>query len=340
MPIRFPWSRKKNNKNNTSRKNNNKNNTSRKNNNKTSKNENNNTSRSKRQNTSLNLLTHIKKLNIDFLDAVLDNNLDKVEKLLREGADINIRYSKATDFEEGDNVTPVQYAASSGNTKLLEFLVIKGADLNLSDAQGQNPLLAATIGDNYDIVKFLLDNGANINAKDDNGRTALMIASNQGNRKIVELLLDKDAKIDETNKKNATALMYATYSIRKDIIKLLIDKGADIDKKNIDGQTALDTARKNGLKKIIELFYPEMDLSKYPNGGTKEFSEGEENSISYDEYKKGDKVVVITKNEHEFMYLMKSLQDAWNAKGYPYNPSSNEPLKKSDEKNIKRHTLI
>jgi len=328
MPIRFPWSRK------------NKNNTSRKNNNKTPNNKKKNTPPLKRQNASLNLLTPIKKLNKDFIYAVISNNLDKVENLLKEGADINITYSKATDSDNG-SITPVLYAASYGYTKLLEFLVDKGADLNLTDSQGNNPLLGATIRDNYANVKFLLDKGANINAKDNDGNTSLMIASRQGYRKIVDLLINKDAKIDEIdNKNNYTALMYATYFSEKDIIKLLLDKGADIDKKNIDGQTALDIARHFGNKKIIQFFSPEMDLSKYPDGGRKKFSEGEENSISYDEYKKGDKVVVITKNGHEFMYLMKSLQDAWNAKGYPYNPSSNEPLKKSEEKNIKRHILI
>jgi hypothetical protein len=33
-----------------------------------------------------------------------------------------------------------------------------------------------------------------------------------------------------------------------------------------------------------------MNLSTYPDGGTKKFSEGEENAISYEEFKKGDKV--------------------------------------------------
>lgn len=229
-------------------------------------------------------------------------------------------------------------AAYRGKLYKVKELLAKGADIEYTKYGKTALMFVSTYGDKQ-MAELLLDKGANPNTKVEDDYTSLIGASSGGNKEIVELLLKKGADVNAKNKYGETSLMRATYKGYPKVVELLLENGADMDLKDNDGRTAIDFAKEMNDKQIIELFSPQMNLSKYPDGGTKKFSEGEENAISYEEFKKGDKVVVITKNKHEFMYLLDSLQAAWNAKGHPYNPSSNEALKKSDEKHIKRHTL-
>jgi len=225
-----------------------------------------------------------------------------------------------------------------GKINKVKELLAKGADIEYKKDRFTG-LMAASINGDKEIVELLLNKGANPNAKGADDFTSLMGASSEGNKEIVEILLKKGADVNAKNVFGQTALMSAANKGSEEVVEILLENGANSDLKDDDGNIALDMATYMHHKGVVKLLSPQMNLSTYPDGGTKKFSEGEENAISYEEFKKGDKVVVITKNAHEFMYLMSSLQSAWNAKGHPYNPSSNEVIKKSDEKHIKRYTL-
>jgi ankyrin repeat protein len=76
-------------------------------------------------------------LNKDFLDAVQNRDVSRIETLLKQGADVNAQ-------EHINGHFALQYA------------------INWPDAS---------------LVKLLLDKGANVNATDNSGRTALMDAA-------------------------------------------------------------------------------------------------------------------------------------------------------------------
>jgi ankyrin repeat protein len=82
-----------------------------------------------------------------------------------------------------------------GNTKIVELLLEKGADVNAKDKDGNvTALIMAASNGHTETVKFLLERGADVNAKDNDGFTALKAARKAGHLDIVQLLKKAGAK--------------------------------------------------------------------------------------------------------------------------------------------------
>ena len=71
-----------------------------------------------------------------FFRAMMWGTLEEVQGMVRLGADVNWR-----DTEDG--VTGLLIAAYNGRKKKLEFLLSKGADVNLASKRGGTPLMIA-----------------------------------------------------------------------------------------------------------------------------------------------------------------------------------------------------
>lgn len=67
---------------------------------------------------------------------------------------------------------PLHYAADSGHTDLVEFLISKGADVNAADKHNLTPLLTACFENHLSCVKVLLEKGADKERKGPDGLTA------------------------------------------------------------------------------------------------------------------------------------------------------------------------
>lgn len=65
----------------------------------------------------------------------------------------------------------------------MKLLVDNGADINIQDEFGSQPLHYAVYKGNVNIVKLLIENGTNIDCKNNYEATPLMIASMRGNWK-------------------------------------------------------------------------------------------------------------------------------------------------------------
>lgn len=88
----------------------------------------------------------------DFFDAIYDGDIQKVEALLAQGANIN-------DNEPMTGDTPLMAAASLGNAAMVRMLISKGADMNV-EIFGDTALSLAESMGHTDVAQILRDAGA------------------------------------------------------------------------------------------------------------------------------------------------------------------------------------
>ncbi|KAI0163271.1 heterokaryon incompatibility protein-domain-containing protein [Pestalotiopsis sp. NC0098] len=122
------------------------------------------------------LLNSSIKISQDLSLAARDGNADSIWKLLEKGADINMI--------DPNGVTPLGWAAASGQKDMVEFLL--GLSANIETGH-QSPLSLAVEHGHKDIVQLLLDRDANIESSDRYGRTPLSLSASGGCRAILSL---------------------------------------------------------------------------------------------------------------------------------------------------------
>lgn len=112
---------------------------------------------------------------------------------------------------------------------------------------------AAARGD-LDLVRKLLVKGAQVDAQDSDGDTALKAAAVAGKREVLRFLIEKGA---DPNKRagilESTPLICAAEMGHADIVQLLLAQGADPAVRDKKGRTALTIAERNGHKGAAEL---------------------------------------------------------------------------------------
>lgn len=114
-------------------------------------------------------------------------NLDNINVLIKAGADIN------ASLDSNGSSLIFKLIEENKDPKLIELLIKSGAKINLKNALGDTPLIAAAAKAKDDkTINLLLENGADINAKNNQGFTALLTAaSSNPEPKITLALLDK-----------------------------------------------------------------------------------------------------------------------------------------------------
>ena len=121
-----------------------------------------------------------------FTTAVAGGNQEIAGLLLDAGAKVNDGMS---------GLTPLAFAASSGNTDMMRWLVERGADVNYGAKTGeQTALISAIIGAQIESVKTLIELKANVNTKMKDGTTPLKMAQKGDQEEIIALLVAAGAK--------------------------------------------------------------------------------------------------------------------------------------------------
>lgn len=135
-------------------------------------------------------------LNEKLFAAVMQKRIPQIARLIAQGADINAMHG---------GLSPLQYAAMSGDVELTACLVTNGAKPNLKGMHGNTPLHEAALNTNekkLKIVDILLIAGANPNIQNDLGQTALHF--HRGNsaedyEELAKLLLRAGAELHLTD---------------------------------------------------------------------------------------------------------------------------------------------
>ncbi len=193
-------------------------------------------------------------------------NIDIINALLAKGADLEARTN--------DGRTALFLSVSDGNTVIAQYLMDKGADVNVKLAttdgyDGYTPLLYAA---QYDrgrnpVMLSLLAKGADVNVRGkSNGYTAVIYAAWKGNMEILTALLERGANVNARTRDGETALMYAAGNGKgyPDVVRALLAKGADVNAaaQGDNGKTALIAAANNGNTEIVKML---LDKGANPN---------------------------------------------------------------------------
>jgi len=194
--------------------------------------------------------------------ACSEGNLPEVKRLLSIAPYL-------INFRDREDYAPLNCAVLNGNKDIAEFLIFKGADVNMQRFRYStfcSPLHDAVEGGSPETVDLLLTSGAEVNAKNSSGGTPLHVAANKGVKEIVELLLTKGAEVNVKDwvrvkngseeyhfAENNTPLHYAVESGSIETVELLLTAGAGVNEKNHYGLTPLDLAKEGGKPEMIAL---------------------------------------------------------------------------------------
>lgn len=113
--------------------------------------------------------------------------------------------------------------------KILEYLISKGAEINIKSYSGSTPLHKAVEEGDADAVRILIRSGAEINSPDNRSITPLHLAVENGNQEICRVLVSNGADINAGEKGN-TPVDLAVKDNQDTILKILREQrkeGAD-----------------------------------------------------------------------------------------------------------------
>ena len=169
----------------------------------------------------------------NLFEAIFDEDINAVRKLIREGANVNGKNSGGR--------TPLHEAVRDGLTDIANVLIDNGADVNATTSGfGDTPLHYAVRFEHNDIVRILIDAGANVNAADNKGITPLHEAAKDGNAVLVNILIDEGASIDTRDEEGKTPLYYAIDEGYPAVAEILRNAGATEPLIGEDGQCKFD----------------------------------------------------------------------------------------------------
>ena len=193
------------------------------------------------------------------LEAARTNMLELAELFTAGTANWNDR-----DYQQK---TPLLYLAlleEKPDTRIAEFLLARGTDINHKNREGKTALIAASARGHLDLVKLLVARGADIAVRDRNNRDALSWAAQSGHGEIADLLVKKGAK-SQAVKPAPAKKEGSPASVRNDrffaaialgnrsVVSYELKKGMDPNMRHRDGSTPLIKTVRAGLPEKISL---------------------------------------------------------------------------------------
>lgn len=172
-------------------------------------------------------------IRLDSVSALVQDYLPKIENI--------DRVLTHTDKHE----TMLHEAVKQDASKVVAFLVGKGADLNVKNINGDTPLHLGARMDRKNIVYALLNYGANINIENIFNELPIFDAVKDGSIEMLRILFQNGANIYHINKDGNNLLQVTIMYGRKDKaakVKFLVEKGININHKNNEGKSAIDIA--------------------------------------------------------------------------------------------------
>ena len=194
------------------------------------------------------------------LDAVRNNDVRAVQKVLASGTNANAR--------DDIGATALMHAAALSSPEIVRTLIEARADVNASARSGATALMWAT--GNVANVRLLLDRGAAVNARMKDGTTALVTAARRGNLDVMRLLLARgsDPKSDANE---MTELLRMAFSDHPEIRQVLAGAGVDLKALASSATPPLTTlpsvAHADLVRELLEMEVTSNPRGRFPIAG-------------------------------------------------------------------------
>ena len=137
----------------------------------------------------------------ELLEAIWCNNTSEVTKLIEEGADVN----KIGIVSEDEPISPLSLACKMGHVDIVNILIQRKVDLNMSGHDGKTALHYTCEGDErrdekkedlMEILRLLIKNGANMEAMNNMGCTPLFSACEVDDVDMVKILVQSCCRVN------------------------------------------------------------------------------------------------------------------------------------------------
>lgn len=164
----------------------------------------------------------------------------------------------ALEVRDAQGRTPLVAATKSRDVDAARALILAGADVNAKDSMQDSAFLYAGAEGLDEILVLTLSHGADLTSTNRFGGTALIPAAEKGHPSTVQLLIDAGVPLDHVNDSGWTALLEAVVygegsPTDQDIIARLLQAGADPDIRDAQGRTALENAQQLGQADVVRL---------------------------------------------------------------------------------------
>ena len=158
------------------------------------------------------------------------------------------------DQEDWAKRTSLHFAVNMGWFSMIEYLLVKGANINAMNRYRWTPLHCAVKECSLPIVELLISKGANIEVRNNLNNQPIHIACDQDYLQIVKYFIEHtDTPIDVPGYGQMTPLHIACEKGSYQMVEYLISKGADIERKDAHGFTAIVYACLKGHLSIVKL---------------------------------------------------------------------------------------
>ena len=181
--------------------------------------------------------------------AILAGREELANELVMCGADVTAR----TSLE----YSPLHLAAQEGLDGVVRALLLKGAEKDAVNSEGDTALMCAcgsvSMGNpKLALVNTLLAAGVDVNARRPaDGSSALHWASEKGLVPFLQSLLREGADLDARDSHGCSALHGAAGEDQAGAVDALTERGADIELKSNEGRTPLCSAAGEGKAKSL-----------------------------------------------------------------------------------------
>mmetsp|Transcript_59316 Transcript_59316/g.138166 ORF Transcript_59316/g.138166 Transcript_59316/m.138166 type:complete len:480 (-) Transcript_59316:402-1841(-) len=212
---------------------------------------------------------------VALFSAAQDNNLNKIETLIKQGVDVNA-FQKAARYPaellDEDNRflvvnlgrTPLLGAAEEGHIDAMKLLLEAAANVNFQDNSGFHALyLAAGVPEVAEkAVNFLLANGADLNRPTGSGYTPLHNACGCGEAGGIQALIEARADLNLKSKSGAAPVHVAVINNQAKALETLAEFKANLDMPAFGGNTPMhEGVMQNNPDVIAKLFECKADIN-------------------------------------------------------------------------------